>query len=208
MLIKFPYSRSFTKIEALVDYYCNVNKSPQAVNCKELSFRWNWPKSTVVDFVKYIESVKFAQENRVLFEFITKSNKVGPKPKAKDENQHPEPKEQLLFTDLLISHDIKHPFTSKFSEAWMKWMAHIEREHNKKYKSLETLQIAVNHLVERSNMNENMAIEMIDYSIAGNWATIHADSEIKRKYKPRAQKTMAPKDTPIPDQTPDTSWSK
>lgn len=202
-MLKLPSNRPFTKIEAIVDYFCFVKRAVIPMSIKELSFRWNWPKSTASDLVKYIESTKFAREDKWLFDFITKPYSMSLKRVIYvDDKQEKQPQEQLLFGDLFIMQDIQHPFTGKFAEAWVEWINHLKREKNKSFRSLKSMQKAVDFLVRKAG-TETKAIDMINYSIFNNWASIR-EEEAPREHKKKAKET---KNNQPENKILDTNWS-
>ena len=71
-MIKFPIDRPYTQIEAMIDYFCNIKRSrPEArISIKGTAEKWNWPRTTTSDFIKYLESVTFPSQNRHLYDFI------------------------------------------------------------------------------------------------------------------------------------------
>jgi hypothetical protein len=153
--------------------------------------------------VNYIESVRFAQDNRWLFEFITKPVKITDRQKSTEEDSKPEAVEQqLAFDKLLIMQDIKHPFSHKFSEAWVDWLGHLAREKNKKFKTLKSMQTAVDLLIENAKTEEK-AIDMIKGSISNNWASIHEIETVRQSKKAiKKQKDIST------IENLDTSWTK
>lgn len=202
-MLKLPSNRPFTKIEAIIDYFCFVKRAVIPMSIKELSFRWNWPKSTASDLVKYIESTKFAREDKWLFDFITKPYSMSLKRAIYvDDKQEKQPQEQLLFGDLFIMQDIQHPFTGKFAEAWVEWINHLKREKNKRFRSLKSMQKAVDVLVRKAE-TEQKAIDMINYSISNNWASLREEElPVYPKNNTKKEKHPQQNNEPI-----DTKWS-
>jgi hypothetical protein len=209
-MIKFPINRPYTRIEALVDYFCNIKRSPQIFTRHELSYRWNWPRTTVTDFLKYVNSVAFAQENPILFDYLVKPHKnimTPRKPVTESPTQKETQPEQLLFEPLLTSNDIKHPFSPAFTTLFIEWIGHLQQKHSKKYKSLAAMQKALTKLVNLSKNREDMASDVIRSSMKNNWDTLRADFEIRDKYKINGRKRKS-KEAPLIPESPDVVWEK
>lgn len=212
-MIKFPINRPYTRIEALVDYFCNIKRSPQIFTRHELSYRWNWPRTTVTDFLSYVNSVDFARENTVLFDFLVKPHKGMMQPKKDTHDavsgSQNKPSEQLLFEPLLTSNDIKHPFTPAFTALWVEWVAYLQQNHEKKYKSLALMQKAINKLVNVSKTREDMASDIIRCSMKNNWDVLRADYDLRDKYKINGHKRKkGVQKQNIPEKMPEVSWEK
>lgn len=65
--------------------------------------------------------------------------------------------------------DLKMPFNGTFSQKWENWKDYKIKQHKFKYKSEQTEQAALDDLVKLSGGVENLAIEIIQQSIAKGW---------------------------------------
>ena len=60
-------------------------------------------------------------------------------------------------------------FSSEWELLWNLWIQYKKEEHNDKFKSKNTEQVAVNHLVKLSNKDIDIAKEIVNYSIANKY---------------------------------------
>lgn len=71
-------------------------------------------------------------------------------------------------------------FSLEWEELWNDWIQYKKEEHNDKFKSKNTEQVAVNHLVKLSNKDIDIAKEIVNYSIANKYKGLF---ELKTKPK-------------------------
>lgn len=65
---------------------------------------------------------------------------------------------------------LEMPFSSQnFIKYWNIWKDYKKKEYNFKFKSIASEQAALNKLVKLSNGSENIAIKIIEESLANNW---------------------------------------
>lgn len=60
-------------------------------------------------------------------------------------------------------------FSSEWEELWNVWIQYKKEEHRDKFKSKNTEQVALNHLMKISNNNIDIAKEIVNYSIANKY---------------------------------------
>lgn len=71
-------------------------------------------------------------------------------------------------------------FSSEWEDLWNVWIQYKKEEHRDKFKSKNTEQVALNHLVKISNNNIEIAKEIVNYSIANKYKGLF---ELKIKHK-------------------------
>lgn len=80
--------------------------------------------------------------------------------------------------------EIVYPFAeTEFVLAWEKWLLYKKQEHNKKYKTVVSENLAMQKLFKLANGNLAYALECIDLSISKQWQGIWSDNELKAKYE-------------------------
>jgi hypothetical protein len=77
-----------------------------------------------------------------------------------------------------IEDKIEIPFSEKFLKIWQNWKEYRNKEFRKKYKSVQSEQASLSHLVKLANGLEETAIEIIAESMANQWQGLF---EIKNK---------------------------
>lgn len=68
--------------------------------------------------------------------------------------------------------------SQEWKELWERWIEYKREEHRDKFKSKNTEQVALNHLVKISYSNIDIAKEIVNYSIANKWKGLF---EVKQK---------------------------
>jgi hypothetical protein len=188
----------YDKYSAILDYFANNGESK---SIGHLMMRWGWSSKSVVH--GFVEGLKNGTENDLrtvneLVELYLKAIKERKKNGKKNDSQT-----SFLTEDMPR---VDHIFSPRFTVAWEEWIAYKKREWKQSYKALKTEQTAVNKLIKDCGGNEQMAIDMIECSMANRWQGIYADNAIKRTYQvykgKKGKKEII--DTPNPE---DTEWT-
>lgn len=66
--------------------------------------------------------------------------------------------------------EVVNPFSDKFLETWYLWKEYRVEKDNFKYKGCISEQMAIKHLVDLSDGEEEKAIKIIEQSIRRQWA--------------------------------------
>lgn len=65
--------------------------------------------------------------------------------------------------------ELIHPFSEKFLDQWYTWKAYKKKEFKFLFKSIESEQEAINELINLSDKDESIAIQIIKKSMASGW---------------------------------------
>jgi hypothetical protein len=115
-----------------------------------------------------------------------------------------------LFSDEPDDIGLQYPYPSNvFKNAWDLWIKYKWDEKKQKYKKLETEQTAINKLFKNSFDNEQLAVDMIECSIANTWSGIYADQSVRDRYPQYFRRSKKPKKEVIQEPNPaDTEWTR
>lgn len=82
--------------------------------------------------------------------------------------------------------ELVYPYDSaEFKAAWNAWIVYKEAVHKFKYKSVISEQAALMHLDTLSDHNEDIAIDIIRYSMGRQWKGFFMYSDLEKKLKAR-----------------------
>lgn len=128
----------------------------------------------------------------------TDNGKLGGRPRKENPNRtqtksqnkpKKKPLEEEIEEEIEFENEIERPFTSeKFQILWQNWKDYRQREFRKKYKSSQSEQAALAHLVRISGGSEDISFRVIQQSIANQWMGLfelkdnNQNASISKKY--------------------------
>jgi len=117
------------------------------------------------------ERLEHEISRRKSFSESRKNNRLGAKKDVKKKNIS---KSLVLDMETETETEIKSknvllPYGEKFAEKWEEWKKYKLIQHKFKYKSRETENASIAQIVKFAKSNEQMAIDIIDQSIANGW---------------------------------------
>lgn len=192
LFIKFPKNfltteewrkpRKYSKAEALLYLLAN----PELPSIRRLAMIWDWPKTAVADFISYARKQgylgqisdksrtqvdvninelqdSFGQTSDNFRTHIIKEIKTPPiLSSTKVESNIIPPKGERDFLQTL---------DGEYQDVVRDWLAY-KRERRETYKSVRSMQAFVAKLTKLSQGNPQIAREIINQSMANNWAGI------------------------------------
>lgn len=96
---------------------------------------------------------------------------------------------------MTIPKNVINPFSDKFEETWALWIAYKWEVHKWKYKGVSSEQMALKHLVDLSDGDEQKAVKIVEQSIRRQWQGFFPLHETS---KPNPNGTGKSKKQPIP----------
>lgn len=192
--IKFPQKfldseewhkpRKYSKAEALL-YLLQAKEIP---SIRELAALWQWPKSTVSDFVAHIKNQGYVGQSsdKVRIQSVVKDSElrdsVGQSSDKVRTHLIREIKNPpVLSTTYVVSNTIPprgesesnfiQEISEEFREVVIDWFAY-KRERRESYKSHRARRAFYSKLKDLSQNDPSIAREIINQSMANNWAGI------------------------------------
>jgi hypothetical protein len=223
----------FDRYSAILDFIANRTEL-ESWTITKIMLRWGWTSKSIT--YKLILAIKDGTEpdlktvhSLVLSYLQAIGEKISEKPKRSKskpkqvqspvvpeiiipettiviDNKDKEP----LFEDLPGDTGLQYPYpTDRFRYSWAAWIKYKWDEKKHKYKKLQSEQTAINKLYKDSFFDEQLAIDMIECSIANTWSGIYADYAVKDRYPQYFHKSRKkPKKEIIKEPNPeDTQWT-
>jgi hypothetical protein len=192
LFIKFPKKfldseewrkpRKYSKAEALLYLLAN----PELPSIRRLAMIWDWPKTAVADFISYarkqgylgqISDKSRTQVDVNINELQDSFGQISDKSRThfiKEIENTPilsSSKEESNIIPPKGERDFLQTLDGEYRDIVREWLTY-KRERKETYKSVRSMQAFVAKLTKLSNGNPKIAREIINQSIANNWAGI------------------------------------
>jgi hypothetical protein len=192
LFIKFPKKfldseewrkpRKYSKAEALLYLLAN----PELPSIRRLAMIWDWPKTAVADFISYarkqgylgqISDKSRTQVDVNINELQDSFGQISDKSRTHLIKEIKNPpilsssKEESNIIPPKGERDFLQTLDGEYQDIVREWLSY-KRERKETYKSVRSMQAFVAKLTKLSNGNPKIAREIINQSIANNWAGI------------------------------------
>ena len=175
-------ARKYTKTEALLYLLCN----PELPSIRRLAMIWDWKKSTVVDFISYVREQGYLGQSsdKIRTQVAVNINELQDLGGQSSDNFRTHIIKEIKTPPILSStkvesniippkgeRDFLQELDGEYQEIVREWLTY-KRERKETYKSVRSMQAFVAKLTKLSQGNPKIAREIINQSIANNWAGI------------------------------------
>jgi hypothetical protein len=175
-------TRKYTKTEALLYLLYN----PELPSIRRLAMIWDWKKSTVVDFISYVREQGYLGQNsdKIRTQAVVNINELqdlgGQSSDKVRTHIIKEIKNPPILSSTKVESNIIPPkgerdflqeLDGEYQEIVREWLSY-KRERKETYKSVRSMQAFVAKLTKLSQGNPRIAREIINQSMANNWAGI------------------------------------
>ena len=174
--------RKYSKAEALLYLLHN----PELPSIRRLAMIWDWPKTAVADFISYarkqgylgqISDKSRTQVDVNINELQDSFGQISDKSRTHLIKEIKTPpilsssKEESNIIPPKGERDFLQELDGEYQEIVREWLTY-KRERKETYKSVRSMQAFVAKLTKLSQGNPKIAREIINQSIANNWAGI------------------------------------
>lgn len=174
--------RKYSKAEALLYLLAN----PELPSIRRLAMIWDWPKTAVADFISYarkqgylgqISDKSRTQVDVNINELQDSFGQIPDKSRTHLIKEIKNPpilsssKEESNIIPPKGERDFLQELDGEYRDIVVEWLSY-KRERKESYKSVRSMQAFVAKLTKLSQGNPKIAREIINQSIANNWAGI------------------------------------
>lgn len=174
--------RKYSKAEALLYLLAN----PELPSIRRLAMIWDWPKTAVADFISYARKQGYLGQisDKSRTQVDVNINELQDSFGQTSDNFRTHIIKEIKNPPILSStkvesniippkgeRDFLQTLDGEYRDIVVEWLSY-KRERKETYKSVRSMQAFVAKLTKLSNGNPKIAREIINQSIANNWAGI------------------------------------